>query len=136
MPGCLFGNLALEVSTRDEVIRARLNAVFGKASVRFRETLELGLKLLADDLAGLKGDTVPGETVFKLYDTFGFPVDLTADVAREQGLHLDMAGFEKAIACDRQKSEMQATKAARLIFSSSRQLIGSKKISGPCSVKL
>jgi len=71
---------------------------------RFHETLEQGLRLLENDLENLSGDTVPGETVFKLYDTFGFPVDLTADVAREQGLHLDMEGFEKAMTAQRERA--------------------------------
>ncbi len=89
--------------------QALVERVLRQEEERFRETLELGLKLLADDLAGLKGDTVPGETVFKLYDTFGFPVDLTADVAREQGLHLDMAGFEKAMSEQRERARAAST---------------------------
>ncbi|MEX0386311.1 alanine--tRNA ligase [Spiribacter onubensis] len=84
--------------------RALVERVLSQEEVRFRETLEQGLRLLAEDLEHLSGDTVPGETVFKLYDTYGFPVDLTADVAREQGLHLDMAGFEEAMTSQRERA--------------------------------
>ncbi|SEO44864.1 alanine--tRNA ligase [Aquisalimonas asiatica] len=61
---------------------------------QFQETLEQGLKLLEGDLKDLSGSVIPGATVFKLYDTYGFPVDLTADIARERDLSLDMDGFE------------------------------------------
>ncbi|MTW21967.1 alanine--tRNA ligase [Allochromatium palmeri] len=73
---------------------------------RFAETLEHGMRLLDEAIAGLSGDQIPGETVFKLYDTYGFPTDLTADIARERGLELDMAGFEQAMA--RQKERARA----------------------------
>ena len=84
--------------------RELVERVLRQEEVRFRETLEQGLRLLAEDLENLDGDTVPGETVFKLYDTYGFPVDLTADVAREQGLHLDMEGFEAAMTSQRERA--------------------------------
>ncbi|AHF04959.1 alanyl-tRNA synthetase [Marichromatium purpuratum 984] len=66
---------------------------------RFAETLEHGMRILDEAIAGL-GDTctIPGETVFKLYDTYGFPTDLTADIARERGLGVDLEGFEAAMA--------------------------------------
>lgn len=62
---------------------------------QFAKTLERGLALLDDELTKLQGDTLGGEIVFRLYDTFGFPIDLTADVCREQGLKIDIAGFER-----------------------------------------
>ncbi|WP_421621287.1 alanine--tRNA ligase [Alkalilimnicola ehrlichii] len=71
---------------------------------RFRETLEQGLKLLEEDLRQLTGAEIPGETVFKLADTYGFPVDLTADIARERDLTLDMAGFEACMAAQRERA--------------------------------
>ena len=89
--------------------QATVERVLRQEEERFRETLEQGLRLLADDLATLEGDTIPGDTVFKLYDTFGFPVDLTADVAREQGLHLDMAGFESAMSAQRERARAAST---------------------------
>ncbi|MCK8516464.1 alanine--tRNA ligase [Methylonatrum kenyense] len=71
---------------------------------RFSETLDQGLRLLEGDLRALKGDTIPGETVFRLYDTYGFPVDLTNDIARERGLQLDMAGFETCMEAQRERA--------------------------------
>jgi alanyl-tRNA synthetase len=74
---------------------------------RFAETLIHGMGLLEEAIARLDASRViPGETVFKLYDTYGFPTDLTADVARERGLGLDMEGFERAMG--RQRSQARA----------------------------
>jgi alanyl-tRNA synthetase len=70
---------------------------------RFAETLENGMELLETAIKKLKGKTIAGETVFKLYDTFGFPVDLTADIARERKLSIDQAGFEKAMESQRER---------------------------------
>jgi alanyl-tRNA synthetase len=70
---------------------------------RFGETLEHGMKLL-DELAGRAGKTIPGADAFRLYDTYGFPVDLTADIARERGLTVDMAGFDKAMNQQRERA--------------------------------
>ena len=70
-----------------------------KEEVRFGETLDKGMKLLDGELAGLnEGGVLPGVVMFKLYDTFGFPVDLTTDIARERGLSVDQDGFEAAMA--------------------------------------
>jgi alanyl-tRNA synthetase len=74
---------------------------------RFAETLSQGMALLDDALAHLSGKTIPGATVFKLYDTFGFPVDLTADIARERGFTVDEAGFEAAM--DEQRRRARAS---------------------------
>jgi len=71
---------------------------------RFAETLENGMALLEGSIKKLKGKTIAGETVFKLYDTFGFPVDLTADIARERGLAIDQAGFEKEMEAQRERA--------------------------------
>ncbi|MCC7201034.1 MAG: alanine--tRNA ligase, partial [Gammaproteobacteria bacterium] len=71
---------------------------------RFAETLTTGMALLDSAIAGLAGKTIPGETVFKLYDTYGFPVDLTADIARERGLTVDTAGFEAAMEAQRDRA--------------------------------
>jgi alanyl-tRNA synthetase len=69
---------------------------------RFRETLARGLKLLDEATARMKpGDTLPGEVAFKLYDTFGFPRDLTEDALRERGMKVDIAGFDAAMAAQR-----------------------------------
>ncbi len=77
---------------------------------RFAETLSQGMRILEDTMKGLaKGGVIPGEAVFKLYDTYGFPEDLTADVARERGFTADHAGFETAMAAQRER----ARKASR-----------------------
>ncbi|WP_315336513.1 alanine--tRNA ligase [Pseudomonas grimontii] len=68
---------------------------------QFSKTLEHGLKILEQDLAELKGTVVPGDVVFKLYDTYGFPMDLTADIARERELTIDEAGFEREMEAQR-----------------------------------
>jgi alanyl-tRNA synthetase len=70
---------------------------------RFAETLENGMELLESAIKKMKGKTIAGETVFKLYDTFGFPVDLTADIARERKLSIDNEGFEKAMHSQRER---------------------------------
>ncbi|CAI0978599.1 Alanine--tRNA ligase [Serratia liquefaciens] len=71
---------------------------------QFARTLERGLTLLDEELANLQGDTLDGETAFRLYDTYGFPVDLTADVCRERGLKVDEAGFELAMEAQRRRA--------------------------------
>jgi alanyl-tRNA synthetase len=74
---------------------------------RFRETLDAGLKILQEEVAVLKAagkGAIPGPIVFKLYDTYGFPTDLTADIVRKDGISLDMEGFEQAMAAQREKA--------------------------------
>ncbi|AKL10709.1 TPA: alanine--tRNA ligase [Kluyvera intermedia] len=71
---------------------------------QFARTLERGLALLDEELAKLKGDTLDGETAFRLYDTYGFPVDLTADVCRERNLKVDEKGFEAAMEEQRRRA--------------------------------
>ena len=72
---------------------------------QFGKTLERGLSILEDALTTLQGTELPGELVFKLYDTYGFPVDLTNDVARERNLTIDQAGFEAAMAEQRKRAQ-------------------------------
>ncbi|WP_369742509.1 alanine--tRNA ligase [Pseudidiomarina sp. PP-1MA] len=72
---------------------------------QFGKTLERGLTILNDALAELEGSVLPGDLVFKLYDTYGFPMDLTADMAREKGLTVDEAGFAKAMDEQRQRAQ-------------------------------
>jgi alanyl-tRNA synthetase len=71
---------------------------------RFAETLSSGMTVLESAISSLASAVIPGETVFRLYDTFGFPVDLTADIARERGLSIDHAGFEAAMAEQRNRA--------------------------------
>ncbi|SPL71673.1 Alanine-tRNA ligase [Acinetobacter stercoris] len=84
--------------------RAVIESTLIREEELFAKTLEQGLKLLEGELANLKGKVIPGATVFKLYDTYGFPTDLTADIARERELEIDEAGFEKEMAAQRQRA--------------------------------
>ncbi|MFT5116288.1 MAG: alanyl-tRNA synthetase, partial [Parasphingorhabdus sp.] len=78
--------------------------VLKREEERFFETLDQGIRILDDEISHLSGNTIPGETVFKLYDTFGFPADLTNDVAREHNLQIDEAGFNVAMEAQRQRA--------------------------------
>lgn len=71
---------------------------------QFAKTLEQGLKILEQDLAELQGSVIPGNVVFKLYDTYGFPVDLTNDIARERELTIDEDGFEREMEAQRERA--------------------------------
>jgi alanyl-tRNA synthetase len=85
--------------------KAHAAKVLKQEEERFAETLANGMQLLEAAFASLKGGkTVDGETVFKLYDTYGFPVDLTNDIARERGLNIDVAGFETAMEAQRERA--------------------------------
>ncbi|MGM0450862.1 MAG: alanine--tRNA ligase [Pseudomonadota bacterium] len=84
--------------------RPQIEKILKQEEEQFARTLEKGLKLLEDDIAQLSGTEIPGDTVFTLYDTFGFPVDLTNDIARERGLTLDLEGYEKAMEAQRERA--------------------------------
>ncbi len=81
----------------------RVQKVLENEEQRFSETLNQGMRILQEDIEKLSGDTISGETVFKLYDTYGFPADLTADAALEYQLKIDDAGFEKLMAAQRER---------------------------------
>ncbi|MCU7907197.1 MAG: alanine--tRNA ligase [Candidatus Thiodiazotropha sp. (ex Epidulcina cf. delphinae)] len=85
--------------------RSRVEKVLRLEEERFAQTLEQGMKILEEAIAELDGKVIPGETVFKLYDTYGFPKDLTADIARERGLSIDQPGFEQAMAAQRKRAQ-------------------------------
>ena len=84
--------------------RERAERTIRREEERFAETLEQGLRILDQELARLEGRTIPGELVFRLYDTYGFPTDLLRDVALERGLELDLAGFEREMARQRERA--------------------------------
>ena len=94
------------------VARPTVEQVLRKEEERFAETLEQGMRILESQLKRVSGGTIPGETVFQLYDTYGFPVDLTADIAREHGLVPDLAGFETAMAAQRERARSASHFAA------------------------
>lgn len=84
--------------------QAHIERVLKTEEEQFAKTLENGLKILEQDLAGLSGSVIPGDVVFKLYDTYGFPADLTADIARERELTIDEEGFEREMEAQRQRA--------------------------------
>jgi len=84
---------------------ARAIKILAQEEERFAETLTRGMALLDAEAAKLTSSVIPGETVFKLYDTYGFPADLTADVARERGLSIDQAGFDAAMEAQRTRAQ-------------------------------
>ncbi|MDD3650298.1 alanine--tRNA ligase [Immundisolibacter sp.] len=84
--------------------QAAVETALREEEERFAQTLSHGLAILERDMQRLGGQRIPGETIFKLYDTYGFPVDLTADIARERGLELDLDGFEQAMAQQRERA--------------------------------
>jgi alanyl-tRNA synthetase len=84
--------------------RQHVERVLEQEELRFAETLTTGMGLLEEAIRGARNKTISGEAVFKLYDTYGFPVDLTADMARERGLSVDQEGFEKAMEAQRERA--------------------------------
>ncbi|MFG0684304.1 alanine--tRNA ligase [Pseudomonas sp. WSY_20] len=84
--------------------QAHIERVLKAEEEQFAKTLEQGLRILEQDLAQLQGNVVPGDVVFKLYDTYGFPMDLTADIARERELTIDEAGFEREMEAQRERA--------------------------------
>jgi alanyl-tRNA synthetase len=101
---------------------ARVSQILAQEESRFAETLTTGMALLDAETAKLTSTVIPGETVFRLHDTYGFPLDLTADVARERGLTIDQAGFDAAMEAQR----VRASAASK--FGSEQR--GSVKLSG------
>lgn len=95
---------------------------------QFAKTLDNGMKLLEDAISKLKGDTISGETVFKLYDTYGFPVDLTADIAREKDLKVDEAGFEACM--QQQKNKARAASNFKVDYTDTLNLEGETHFTG------
>ncbi|MGB5339535.1 MAG: alanine--tRNA ligase [Gammaproteobacteria bacterium] len=92
--------------------QAHVERILKLEEERFAETLEQGMRILDDDLAQIAGSEIPGETVFKLYDTYGFPMDLTADIARERGLSIDTDGFNRAMDAQRDRARSASQFAA------------------------
>jgi alanyl-tRNA synthetase len=88
--------------------QTRIEKMLQQEEEQFSTTLSQGLKLFEQAVSELKGDIIPGETVFKLYDTYGFPADLTADIARERNLMIDYDGFEVAMSKQRERSRQSS----------------------------
>ena len=105
---------------------------------QFSKTLARGMAMLNDTLESLKGDTIPGDIVFKLYDTYGFPVDLTNDVAREHELKIDEAGFEAAMQEQRARAQQASNFGtdynSRLVVEQETAFTGYTEVEGSATV--
>lgn len=99
-----MGEAYPELNTKREYIEK----VLKQEEEQFGTTLSQGLKVFDQIVADMDGDTIPGELVFKLYDTYGFPADLTADIARERNLQIDLEGFETEMGKQRQRSRQSS----------------------------
>jgi alanyl-tRNA synthetase len=134
----LVGSLAAEMGAAyPELLRAQplIEATLKQEETQFRRTLDKGLKLLDEATAGMvAGDVLPGETAFKLYDTYGFPYDLTEDALRAQGFGIDAAGFDAAMA--EQKARARAAwkgsgaKASDDVWFDIAERVGSTEFTG------
>ncbi len=119
-----------------ELTRGRQHAerVLRQEEERFAETLDQGMRLLEEAIASLDGKVIPGETAFKLYDTYGFPVDLTADIARERGLSVDEAAFARAMEAQRERarsaSRFEADYGRRRSIDAETKFIGYESLAG------
>ena len=137
----LVGPLAEEMGAAYPLLeerRASIETVLLGEEERFARTLDRGMVLLERTIADLSGDTIPGAVAFELYDTYGFPVDLTADVARERGLGVDMTGFEAVMetqrARSREASRFDASEEQRVRVESNVRFEGYESLANPANV--
>ena len=119
--------------------QAQVEKVLEEEEKQFARTLENGMAILEKAIGDLDGKMLPGETVFKLYDTYGFPVDLTADVARENGLSLDMEGFDAAMAVQKDQaraaSQFSAVEKLDIDADAATDFIGYEELAGEATVE-
>ena len=108
--------------------QTQVEKIILKEEKQFAKTLDQGMRILEADLEKLEGNKIPGATIFKLYDTFGFPVDLTGDIARERELEMDIAGFEVAMEAQRQRA--RSASAFSVDYSQSLNLEGETQFHG------
>ncbi len=108
--------------------QAQVEKILKLEEEQFAKTLDHGMKLLEEAIKNLKGDTISGETVFKLYDTYGFPMDLTADIARERSLKIDEAGFDTCM--EEQKQKARAASNFKVDYTASLNLEGQTDFTG------
>lgn len=118
--------------------QAQIERVILREEEQFARTLDQGLRILEQDIKQLRGQRISGETVFKLYDTYGFPVDLTADIAREKGIQVDIGGFEMEMAKQRERarsaSQFQVDYNQSMMISAQSEFIGYHATQGESSV--
>jgi alanyl-tRNA synthetase len=108
--------------------QAHIERVLKTEEEQFAKTLEQGLRILEQDLADLQGNVIPGEVIFKLYDTYGFPMDLTGDIARERELTLDEEGFEREMQAQRERA--RSASAFGLDYNSLVKVEGETRFTG------
>ena len=108
--------------------KEQVEKVLKQEEERFAETLDQGMHILEQEIKNLSGKTIPGEVVFKLYDTYGFPVDLTADVAREHGLEIDRKGYEQAM--EKQREMARASSSFDVDYNDGLELEGKTEFLG------
>ena len=105
---------------------------------QFIRTLDKGMKLLEEYIATMQGEVIAGATVFTLYDTYGFPVDLTEDIARERNLKVDLAGFEQALEAQRERARAASKFGAdyndQLVLEGATTFTGYEHTTGPARV--
>ncbi|WP_111496633.1 alanine--tRNA ligase [Marinobacter bohaiensis] len=113
-----------------ELVRtqAQIEKVLLQEEEQFARTLDKGLRLLEQDIERLESSEIPGRTIFTLYDTYGFPVDLTNDIARERGLTLDYAGYEAAM--EEQRERARAASKFGIDYNATANLEGSTEFTG------
>ena len=123
----------LLVSTQDQIKK-----ILEKEEHQFSETLDQGMKILAEAIEDLDGKQIPGEVVFKLYDTYGFPTDLTEDIARERDLTLDMQGFDREMQQQKERaraaSKFAAEELAQLNLDYQTEFTGYEALDGESNV--
>ena len=126
-------NYPLLVSTKDQIEKILL-----KEEKQFEVTLDQGMRLLGEAIAELEGTEIPGEIVFKLYDTYGFPTDLTEDIARERDLALDMQGFEHEMQLQKERaraaSKFASNELAELDVDYETTFVGYDSLDGESTV--
>ncbi|EGG99105.1 Alanyl-tRNA synthetase [gamma proteobacterium IMCC2047] len=118
--------------------QAQIEQVLAKEEEQFAKTLDQGMQIFERDLSELKGNEIPGETIFRLYDTYGFPVDLTADIARERNLIMDIAGFEQAMQEQRERaraaSSFDVDMRADVVFEGETDFCGYDLLTEQCQI--
>jgi len=122
-----------------ELVREQKNIerIFKQEEQQFEKTLDLGLKILEQAINNIDGTVIPGDTVFMLYDTYGFPVDLTADIAREHNLTLDIVGFDKAMAQQKARARSASqfnAKQQGLVTTTTTEFTGYEKLSDTAKI--
>ena len=118
--GEAYPDLALAQTTIEKVIV--------KEELQFVKTLDQGMRILEQDLSKLRGNVISGETIFKLYDTYGFPADLTGDIAREKNLEMDIEGFEDAM--EQQRLRARSASSFGVDYSHKLELTGQTNFKG------